>query len=135
MRPPLRRLKPFLKLSRKQQKRRIRALVQADLAYLANATNNAASSPTRPSSRSPPTARASNIPDDVCHQIDDFFDNLERFDDAEDLNLLINERPTLVNIDIQMENQAQSTITRLTSITNLQDFLAHWAIQKYLNPL
>lgn len=129
MRPPLRRLKPFLKLSRKQQKRRIRALVQADLAYLANAANNATSSPTRPPSCSPPTARASNVPDDVCHQIDNFFDNLEHFDDAEDLNLLINERPTLTNTDIQMKNQAQSTITRPTSITDLQDFLAHWTIQ------
>ncbi|XP_077281196.1 uncharacterized protein LOC143907935 isoform X1 [Temnothorax americanus] len=126
MGPPLRRMKPFLKLSQQQQKRRIRVLVQADLAYLANAANNAASSPTRPPSCSPPTARASNIPDDVCHQIDDFF---ERFDDTEDLNLLINERPTLTNTDIQLENQAQSTITRPTSITNLQDFLAHWAIQ------
>lgn len=95
--------------------------------YRANTANNVASSPTRLSCSS--TARTP-IPDDVHHKIDYFFDNLERFDDAEDFNLPINERPTLTNRDTEMEIQVQSTITRPT--TDLRDFLAHWAIQNKL---
>lgn len=122
MGPPL---KPFLKISRRQQRRRIRALLQIDnnnLSYHANATNNIVSSPTSPSFSSP-TTRASS-PDDVHHKMISF-DNLERFDNVENLNTLIDEKSALTDTDIQIKVQNKSNIRH----TDLRAFLAHWAIK------
>lgn len=84
-------LKPFLELSRSQQRRRIRSCLQVDIdsIYLTNAGNNIASSPTRPLC-SPPIPCAF-INNDICHENDYFF---EHFGDAESLHSLINERST-----------------------------------------
>lgn len=126
MGPPL---KSFLKISRRQQRRRTRALLQVDINNLENAVNNIAPNPILPSC-SQLTACAL-IPNDVCHEIDHFYDNFKRFDNA-DLNTDENstiDRQTLTDRHIQMELQPQSTITRST---DFRAFLAHWAIQNKL---
>lgn len=115
-------MKPFLEISRRQQRRRIRALSQIDinLLYPANTLN-----PIRPSC-SLSTASLS-ISDDVPDEIDNSFYNLAWcFDEAKDLNTLVDERSiTLADRNIQIQTQSSPAI-------NLRAFLAHWAIQNKL---
>ena len=119
MGPPL---KSFLEISRRQQRRRVRARLQVDIGNLANTANKIAPNPIHLScSQLTVNSGPTSIPDDIRHEIDHFFHNIERFDDTnKDLNRFDDEKPTT---HIQTEAQPQS------SSTDLRAFLAHWAVQ------
>lgn len=133
-------LKPFLEVSRTQQRRRIHALLQIDNNSLYSA-NNVVSKPTRPLC-SLPTAYAL-IPNDVRHEISQFFNNLEHFNDVENGALVDKRSIILTDKDVQIEVQAQSSFSSSSSSyvetiqtqsivscpTDLRAFVAHWAIK------
>ena len=140
MGPPL---KPFLNLSRKQQKRRIHALLQND-SLLCLTNNISSSNPTRSSCVSPTVCAPNDVFNDVCHEIGHFCNNIEQ-NNVEDLNAVVNERSTaLIDKNVELEVQGQSsfssslssfnvevnqTQSTVTGPTDLRAFLAHWAIK------
>lgn len=140
-------LKPFLELSRRQQRRRIRALLQIDNNSLYLANNIVSTNPIHSS------CSLSIAPDPilnvVSHENGYFFDNLdlESFNDAENLNAPVDERSIALpdKDDVQVEVQAQpsslssyveiQTQATVNHLTDFRAFLAHWAKTKYLNLL